>query len=155
MYRRLIIIFIALTVVFINSINIESEDLNEDRFIKVEIKGEVERPGIYELKLGSSLQDLFLKAGLTKDADTSQYSLNSILHNSQVIVVGKTRNDLISINSAGLDELTRLPGIGPGIAQRIIDYRNTYGSFNNLEELKNVKGIGDGKFSRIKEYICL
>ena len=155
MYRRLIIIVITLTALFLSGMNIKSEDLDEERYISVEIKGEVEEPGIYELKLGSSLQDLFEKAKLKEDADTSRYSLNTILYNSQIIVIGKNRNDLISINSANLEELIRLPGIGPSLAQRIIDYRNTYGSFNNLEELMNVKGIGNGKFGKIKEYICL
>lgn len=151
----MIIIIIALVMVLMNAADIQSEDLSKERYITVEIKGEIEKPGIYELILGSSLQDLLDIAILKEDADTSQYSLNTVLYNSQVIVIGRHRNDLISINSADLDELITLPGIGSSIAQRIIDYRNTYGSFNNLEELMNVKGIGYGKFNKIKEYICL
>ena len=132
-----------------------SEDLDEDRFIEVEIKGEVENPGIYQLKLGSSIKDLFDMATLKEDAEVSQYSFNSILYNCQVIVVGKQKNKLISINSAEYDELITLPGIGPSLARRIIEYRKIYGSFNNLEELKNVNGIGESKFNKIREYICL
>ena len=65
------------------------------------------------------------------------------------------KQKLISINSADIDELCSLPGIGPSIAQRIIDYRNDIGSFLNIEQIKEVKGIGDGKFERIKELITL
>ncbi|MBP5279903.1 MAG: ComEA family DNA-binding protein [Erysipelotrichaceae bacterium] len=123
--------------------------------MSVEIKGEVVNPGVYELILGSTLEDLFKEAGLKSDADTSMYAHSEVLHNSQVIVIKKHKSDLISINTADLDQLITLPGIGKSIAQRIIDYRNLYGSFNYLEELKNVNGIGDGKFNKIKEYICL
>ena len=155
MYRRVIIILIVLVGISVSGLSIRSEDLDQDKYINVEIKGEVERPGVYELKLGSKLSDLLDQAGLKKDGDTSQYSLNSVLYNSEVIVIGKHKKDLISINSADLEELMSLPGIGKSIAQRIIDYRNIYGSFNYLEELKNVNGIGDGKFNKIREYICL
>ena len=155
MYRRLIIILVSLLIVLFNVINIRKDDLQEDKYIKVEIKGEVERPGIYELKLGSKLEDLFNVAVIREDGDISQYSLNTVLYNSQVIVIGKHKDDLISINTADLKQLMSLPGIGESIARRIIEYRNTYGSFNYLEELKNVNGIGDVKFNKIKEYICL
>lgn len=155
MYRRLIAFAIVLLSIFLSGIVIEKEDLNKEKYISVEIKGEVENPGVYELILGSTLEDLFKEAGLKSDADTSMYAYSEVLHNSQVIVVKKHKNDLISINTADLDQLITLPGIGKSIAQRIIDYRNLYGSFNYLEELKNVNGIGDGKFNKIKEYICL
>ena len=155
MYRRLIAFAIVLLSIFLSGIVIEKEDLNKEKYISVEIKGEVENPGVYELLLGSTLEDLFKEAGLKIDADTSMSAHSEVLHNSQVIVVKKHKSDLISINTADLDQLITLPGIGKSIAQRIIDYRNLYGSFNYLEELKNVNGIGDGKFDKIKEYICL
>ena len=155
MYRRLIAFAIVLLSIFLSGIIIEKEDLNKEKYISVEIKGEVENPGVYELILGSTLEDLFKEAGLKSDADTSMYAYSEVLHNSQVIVIKKHKSDLISINTADLDQLITLPGIGKSIAQRIIDYRNLYGSFNYLEELKNVNGIGDGKFNKIKEYICL
>ncbi len=155
MYRRLIIILITAMMISLSGVNLKKQDLNNDRYIQVEIRGEVENPGIYELKLGSSLDDLLERAVVKKDGDISQYALNMILHNTQVIVIGKTRSDLISINTAALEELTSLPGIGEKIAQRIIDYRNTYGCFNYLEELMNVNGIGENKFNKIREHICL
>ncbi len=155
MYRRLTVFLIALVSVFFSGINITNENFNEERFIEVEIKGEVENPGIYQLKLGSSIKDLFDRAILKDDAEVSQYSFNTVLYNSQVIVVGKHKNKLVSINAAQLEELMTLPGIGEALAERIIDYRRIYGSFNNLEELKNVNGIGENKYNKIKEYICL
>jgi len=155
MYWRIIYaIGIIIFILFI-SINIDKQTLNEDKYITVEIKGEIENPGIYNLKLGSTLNDLFTIANLKENADTSQYSLQNVLYNSQVIVVNKKRNDLISINTATLNELITLPGIGESIANRIIEYRLVYGSFNNLEDLMNVNGIGNGKFKKLKEYICL
>ncbi|MBR4484313.1 MAG: helix-hairpin-helix domain-containing protein, partial [Erysipelotrichaceae bacterium] len=62
---------------------------------------------------------------------------------------------LVSINSAGIEELTTLPGIGKTTAQKIIDYRQEKGSFLSLEELMNVKGIGKSKYEKIKGSITL
>ncbi len=61
----------------------------------------------------------------------------------------------ININKASLADLTKLPGIGEKTAQRIIDYRNTVKKFKTLNELINVKGIGDSKFEKIKKYIFI
>ena len=61
----------------------------------------------------------------------------------------------ININNATHNELQKLPRIGPALAQRIIDYRKTYGRFRSLEELMNVKGIGEAKYAAMKEYIMV
>lgn len=62
---------------------------------------------------------------------------------------------LVNINTAGVEELMELDGIGEVIAQRIIDYRNEHGKFTSIEEIKNVSGIGDTKFEKIKDRICI
>ena len=68
---------------------------------------------------------------------------------------GSFQNTVININFASLSELVQLPGIGDVIAQDIIDYRNKYGQFKTKEELKNVKGIGEKKFEKIKDLISV
>lgn len=61
----------------------------------------------------------------------------------------------LNLNAASLEELTRLPGIGPVLAQRIVDYRQVYGDFSALEELKEVAGIGEKKFRELEDYLTV
>lgn len=67
----------------------------------------------------------------------------------------RTASNLIDINTASAVELDELPGIGPVIAQRIVDYRTKYGPFRNLDDLIKVKSIGNKKFQQIEPYICI
>ena len=62
-------------------------------------------------------------------------------------------SSLVNINTATQTELETLPGIGPSIALKIINYRKENGKFSNVEELKNVNGIGDNKFEAMKKYV--
>ena len=62
-------------------------------------------------------------------------------------------NSIININSAGIRDLQELPGIGPGLAERIVAYRRDNGYFKAVEDIKKVKGIGEGKFRSLKERI--
>ncbi len=64
-------------------------------------------------------------------------------------------NGKVNINSANQTELETLQGIGPSLAQRIIEYRETNGKFKNVEDIQNVKGIGNSKYSNIKDDICI
>lgn len=142
-------------IVFI-SVDIRSEEKEEDKTIEVEVRGEIENPGIYELAVGADMEDLLEEIDLKENADTSQYSYQSRLYNKQLIIIPEKKEErLISINTADADELCKLPGIGIKTALKIIEYRNEYGGFRQLEDIKNVKGIGDAKYDRIKEHISL
>ncbi len=59
----------------------------------------------------------------------------------------------ININTANVDELTQLPGVGPSVGHRIVDYRNEHGKFSSLEDLRNVKGIGAKKIEKLKLFL--
>lgn len=61
----------------------------------------------------------------------------------------------ININTAAIEQLQLLPGIGESLAQRIIDYRNQNGNFKNTDDLMNVSGIGEKKFDSIKDYVTV
>ena len=153
---RLIFILFIVTGTILTTVKVDRSLPEENKQITVEIRGHVRNPGVYELPIGSTYNDLLSKAVPDEDAMTDDISLQAVLYNKQLIIIPeKSSNKLISINSAGIDELISLPGIGKSTAQKIIDYRDQNGSFLSLEDLMNVKGIGYAKFSRIKEYISL
>lgn len=122
----------------------------------VEIKGEVQIPGIYTLKWEANLDDLIEAAGgFTEKAETDSLSLLRNIKDKEVVVIDqKSEIQKISINTASLEELDSLPGIGPSIAQRIIDYRNST-PFTSLEQIQEVKGIGEKLYAKIKDHLVL
>lgn len=94
------------------------------------------------------------------DACTNSYSSiiisgSSKTETSNTTSVDNTSNSLININTATLDQLTTLPGIGESKAQTIITYRNENGLFKSIEEIKNVSGIGDSTYEKFKDYITV
>lgn len=129
--------------------------------VVVEIKGEVYKPGLYILDAESRVNDLVIIAGgFTDNADTTNLNLAAKLVDGIVIYVISKDNqqfvsDKISINTATIEELIQLPGIGESRARSIVDYRNHNGSFKSLEELTNVNGISDNILDQIKELISL
>lgn len=142
--------------------------------IVVQVDGAVPRPGVYELPEGSRVQDAITAAGgLLADADASGINLAARLEDGQQINIpgGGTgaappelfavpaptavRVDLININTASLEELDSLPGIGPTTAQKIIDYRTEHGNFSHIEDIMNVSGIGPATFDDIRDLITV
>ena len=160
-----------------NNIDEENEVLEE---IVVHVTGEVNKPGIVVLKSNSRIADAINKAGgATKEADLNQINLAYILEDGQKIYIPNknekidedeyitegNRNNIgnnnskegekVNINEAMQTELEELPGIGPSLASRIIEYREQNGDFKKIEELQNVKGIGDAKYNDIKDKVTV
>jgi len=150
-----IFLFISLSIYLILSY-VSVSTFNSENYINVEIRGEIKEEKILKLKLGSTLNYALKDIVLLDSADISSLSLNEKLSNNEIIVIGKkSESRKISINSGTYEELITLPGIGKTTALNIINYRKENGSFCNLEDLKNVKGIGDKTFDKLKEFISL
>lgn len=136
----------------------------EDSGIKVHVVGAVVRPGLYDLKQGDrSAEAIDAAGGPTPAADLSRVNLAAKVADGQQLVVPAAGDGTagpagspadgggpVNLNSASVDELTSLDGIGPKTAQKIIDYREEHGGFANVEELLDVPGIGPAKFDQIK-----
>lgn len=123
----------------------------------VEIKGEVKKPGVYEVKWDATVKDVIQEAGgLLEQADTKGVSLvENVEPDSTVLIPSiEKAKTLISINSASLEDLCRLKGVGPALAKRIIDYRSV-NPFDTLEEIMQVKGIGEKMLEKIRDQITL
>lgn len=159
----------------------EVDDNIIENKIVIHITGEVEEEGVIELEKGARISDAIEEAGgTTEEADLSNVNLAYSLSDGQkvkipninekdeeIIVVeekagdniiiegNKSKEEKININKAAQTEIEILPGIGPSTALKIITYRNEHGKFKNIEDIKNVSGIGDSKFENIKEYICV
>ena len=153
----------------------EIDKKEQDNNIVVHVAGEVKKPGIVRLEEGSRLEDAINKAGgLTDNADISNINLAYILEDGTKIKIpslnekeiaesyiiegieeekSQNKNSKININTATEEELETLDGIGASLASRIIEYREKNGKFKNIEDIKNVAGIGDSKYEAIKDKI--
>ena len=137
--------------------------------IFVHIVGEVASPGIYQLDSGSRIVDVvFAAGGFSKSADQASINLaREVTDGEQVVVfqVGAAPqlpgtspsnvSSLISLNRATQSELENLPGVGPALAGRMIDWRTANGGFKKKEDLLNISGIGDKLFAGIKDEVTL
>lgn len=138
-----------------------NKDKGEEIYdITVHIKGEVVNPGVYTLKSTCRMNELIETAGgFTDSADIETVNLAERIVDGEVIYIGRkvdtTNPNLININTADANTLDKLEGVGPSMAQRIIDYRNKYGNFRKTEHLMNVDGIGEKQFEKIKEKITV
>lgn len=157
--KKLLIFFVLLiSVLFIDLRAVNLSDAYPDS-ISVSIEGEVPYPGTYDLEAYATVNQLLEKCGgVNADADMTAINRESVLHDNDVIVIplkSEGSADRISINQADMDTLCTLPGIGKGTAEKIISWRNENGNFQSLEQLTEVKGIGQAKFEKIKDKISL
>lgn len=147
--------------------------------LRVHVAGAVVRPGVYELDENSRVEDAVNAAGgFVVEADKNALNLAAHLEDGErleipyvagffpdedlgfVVITEGTPSplageDLVDINTASLEELDKLPGIGPSIAQRIIDYRTTNGPFASINDIVNVAGIGSATFAEIRDLITV
>jgi len=146
--------------------------------IEVHVIGAVLRPGVYVFAEGARVQDAVTAAGgLSSDADLNSINLAAKLEDGQQLDVpylggapatpaataafrvlpsaptATPSSQLININTASLSQLETLPGIGPTIAQNIIDYRTAHGPFAHIEDIMNVAGVGPATFDNVKDLI--
>lgn len=162
-----------------NTENTETVEEEEDYKIVIHITGEVNNEGIIEIKEGGRISDAIEEAGgLTKEADLERVNLAYELEDGQKIYIpnkkdkgieeyvtegvddivlpdelSKAGDGLVNINKASSEELQELDGIGEALAENIIAYRENNGKFKNIEDIKNVSGIGDSKYEKIKDNI--
>ena len=160
----------------------QSEQKETEEIIVVHITGEVKSPGVVRVKEGNRIEDVINAAGgLTENADITNVNLAYVVEDGvkiripalddeelakqnyitdgageNIIISSEEKNEdnkIVNINTASLAEIETLPGIGPSIATKIVEYREQNGKFKVIEDIKNVTGIGDSKFDKIKDYI--
>lgn len=137
--------------------------------LTVDVQGAVQNPGVFELEYGSTVDDALSKAGgLSSGADLellakSMNRAEQLVDGQKLLVpsisdkqesvlgVGGETEGKTNINTASLSELDALPRIGPAYAQRIIDGR----PYSSIEDIKDIKGIGDSIFEEIKDLISV
>ena len=148
--------------------------------IAVDVSGAVPRPGLYKFPEHARVQDAIDAAGgLLADANVDSLNLAALLQDGQQLDIpyksgsapsetvilpvsvtetpasSSTGQDLVNINTATLEELDTLPGIGLTTAQKIIDYRTVNGPFATIEDIMNVSGIGPATFDDLKDLITV
>ena len=141
----LLCIFILILIYSIFSNFFVSKSI-DDKKIKVKVNDQE-----YSVDVGTTFKEL--KEEYDLDA-SSNVADEAILYENQEVDINDNAGK-ISINKATYEELITLPGIGPKTAEKIGEYRNTYGPFWSLEDIKKVKGIGDKKYAKLKEYITI
>lgn len=147
----------------------ESETPKSSKTIVVDIKGAVSKPGVYQVAKDARVQDLVhLAGGVNQTADMKQINLAAKLKDEESIYIAKigeiaeqtdtdkqTKDDTVNINTASLQELQGIPGVGPAKAQAILEYRESTGLFQKVEDLKNISGFGEKTIERLKNFIAV
>jgi competence protein ComEA len=137
--------------------------------MRVYVSGAVARPDVYDLPPGSIVKEALLAAGgATEDADLDCINLALPLSDALHVYVPRvgeasppapvlgpsaSGGGKVNLNTATAGELEALPGIGPTLAQRIVEYRQTHGPFQAIEDVMDVTGIGSATFEKIRDRI--
>lgn len=152
---------------------VKEEPVEQD-LITVDVKGAVKSPGIYDLPVGSRVNDAVQKAGgLTEQADSKSLNLAQKVSDEALVYVPTKGEEAVSqqtgsgtasstikdkkvnINKASLEELKQIKGLGGKRAQDIIDHRESNGKFKSVDELKKVSGIGSKTIEKLKDYVTV
>ena len=152
----------------------EKEEPVEQDLITVDVKGAVKSPGIYDLPVGSRVNDAVQKAGgLTEQADSKSINLAQKVSDEALVYVptkgeeaasqqtasgtasSTSKDKKVNLNKASLEELKQVKGLGAKRAQDIIDYRESNGKFKSVDELKKVSGIGAKTIEKLKDYVTV
>lgn len=150
---------------------IATSNSSQQQTIFVDIKGAIQKPGVYELSSNARLQELVQVAGgLTADAEDRQVNLAVVLTDQQLIYIPHkgempeqaiqsapttTEANKVNINTASLAELQTLNGIGEKKAQAIIDYRTKNGTFQSVDQLTEVDGFGEKTVEKLRDSITI
>jgi competence protein ComEA len=135
----------------------------------VHVAGAVREPGVYRLRAGSRIDDAVRRAGgPTQRADLGAVNLAAKVEDGrQVLVPEKARRGAaapvagsptapgqpLDLNTATMEQLDTLPGVGPATAQKILDYREQHGGFGSIDELGRVPGIGEKRMADLREQV--
>ena len=150
----------------------QKEEVVEQDLITVDVKGGVKTPGIYDLPVGSRINDAVQKAGgLTDSADSKSINLAQKISDEALVYVptkeeatsqetqssasNTKENKKVNLNKASVEELKQVKGLGAKRAQDIIDHRESNGKFKSVDELKKVSGIGAKTIEKLKEYVTV
>ena len=137
------------------------------RQLTVYVCGAVRHPGVYELAEGSRIYEaVALAGGMSHEASPTAVNQAQLLTDGEMIRIptvdeetelaseeAAQEDGLVNINTADLDELKTLPGIGDAKANSILAYREKNGAFASIEEIKNIEGIKDGVFAKLEDCI--
>lgn len=147
------------------SANEEIEEVIDDAYIYVEIKGAVKHPDVYKISKDARIKDLIILGDPLPNADLNSINQSEKLHDEKSVYVpvkgevveikeSETSDKIVvNINTATKDELMRLNGVGEKKAETIIEYREENGLFNKKEDLMNIPGIGQKTFENLQEHI--
>ena len=153
---------------------VKKEEPLEQDLITVDVKGAVKSPGIYDLPVGSRVNDAVQKAGgLNEQADSKSLNLAQKVSDEALVYVptkgeeaasqqagsgapsSTSKDKKVNLNKASLEELKQVKGLGGKRAQDIIDHRETNGKFKSVDELKKVSGIGAKTIEKLKDYVTV